>query len=216
MYIEEFRRHSELTSTHALKTGVKCSYGASKEVNRHQLEVTFGMASLYNVSWERTLILFLPLLSFLLQTKLSTLEGRERWEQYVGEKKKQLWPTPFLHKQPAHTGLQQEGGAPFNFKSSWVFSVSYALGWFEILNWKCVDTGSDHKIFYYPIGNWKVIDTACIFIQAREKKQVKGTVGDRYCFWMMFWFSKMIELESSKRKGCKEGGKGQIWRQNES
>ena len=39
MYTEEFRRHGELTSTHALKTGVKRSYGDRKEVNRHQLEV---------------------------------------------------------------------------------------------------------------------------------------------------------------------------------
>lgn len=30
MYTEVFRRHGELTSTHALKTGVKCSYGASR------------------------------------------------------------------------------------------------------------------------------------------------------------------------------------------
>lgn len=62
MCTEEFRRDGELASTHALKNESNAVTETGKRSTGISLKSTFGMASL-DMSWERRLILFLPLLS---------------------------------------------------------------------------------------------------------------------------------------------------------
>lgn len=131
---------------HTSKTEVICSYRVRREISRQQLNSTFGVASLNNMSQERSLTLSLPLFSSPASTpwwkrKPALAHWRGLWEVGTPCGGKRLWPTFFFHRQPAHIGLQQREGAHFNFKSSLVFSVSYGNKCFEILNWKCLDTG---------------------------------------------------------------------------
>lgn len=100
---EEFRRDGELASTHALKMS---------QMLRRQEELT-GISlksicmALDNMSWERRLILFLPLLFPALKPNSSGV-----WElgATCGRKKKQLWPTsPFISSQPTLDASKREG-----------------------------------------------------------------------------------------------------------
>lgn len=60
---EESGEQDGVMLIHTSKTEVICSYRVRREISRQQLNSTFGVASLNNMSQERSLTLSLPLFS---------------------------------------------------------------------------------------------------------------------------------------------------------